>query len=153
MSKQKKIKQSFICFHFVQGGGADSPDLDFVYDDTDSAANEIAELYSYTEQPEFLLNVKAFEDQMEQYNFPPSWQKLSTESQKSIVMKLLDQLEISNKVLRMRAARCVLYICQGCWAEVQSDTEQQDWAHRNSLLLFELGVFSAFTDLLNIEIE
>ncbi|XP_022915364.2 striatin-interacting protein 1 [Onthophagus taurus] len=135
------------------GGGTDSPDLDFIYDDTDTAANEIAELYSYTEQPEFQLNVRAFEDQMEQYNLPPCWQKLAAENQKSVVMKLLDQLEISNKVLRMRAARCILYICQGCWVEVQSDAEQQEWAHRNSLLLYELGVFTAFTDLLNIEIE
>lgn len=135
------------------GGGADSPDLDFVYDDTDIAANEIAELYSYTEQPEFQLNVKAFEDQMEQYRLPPCWQKLTLQQRKSVVMKLLDQLEVSNKPLRMRAARCILYICQGCWAEVQSDTEQQQWALTNCMLLYDLGVFTAFTDLLNIEIE
>ncbi|KAJ8934856.1 hypothetical protein NQ314_013128 [Rhamnusium bicolor] len=42
------------------GGGTDSPDLEFVYDDTDTHINEIAELYSYTEQPELQLNVKAF---------------------------------------------------------------------------------------------
>jgi hypothetical protein len=32
--------------------------LDFLYADTDSYTNEIAELYSYTEQSEFQLNVK-----------------------------------------------------------------------------------------------
>jgi hypothetical protein len=32
--------------------------LDFVYDDTDTHFNEIAELYSYTEQYELQLNVK-----------------------------------------------------------------------------------------------
>lgn len=32
--------------------------MDFVYCDTDSHPNEIAELYSYTEQNEFQLNVK-----------------------------------------------------------------------------------------------
>ncbi|KAK9685679.1 N1221-like protein, partial [Popillia japonica] len=94
-----------------------------------------------------------FEDQMEQYNLPPSWQRLSVSQRKSVVMKLLDQLEISSKLLRMRAARCILYICQGCWAEVQSDTEQQQWAQMNCMLLYDLGVFSAFMDLLNIEIE
>lgn len=135
------------------GGGTDSPDLDFIYDDTDTPPNEIAELYSYTEQSEFPLNVKGFEDQMEQYNLPPSWQRLSVSQRKSVVMKLLDQLEISSKLLRMRAARCILYICQGCWAEVQSDTEQQQWAQMNCMLLYDLGVFSAFMDLLNIEIE
>ncbi|EFA11227.2 striatin-interacting protein 1 [Tribolium castaneum] len=135
------------------GGGTDSPDLDFIYDDTDTHPNEIAELYSYTEQPELALNVKAFEDQMEQYNLPPSWQRLSLEQRKSVVMKLLDQLEVSSKPLRMRAARCILYIAQGCWAEMQSDAEQQQWARVNVMLLYQLGVFSAFTDLLNIEIE
>ncbi|XP_019867380.1 striatin-interacting protein 1 [Aethina tumida] len=135
------------------GGGGDSPDLEFVYDDTDTHQNEIAELYSYTEQPELTLNVRAFEDQMEQYNLPPSWQRLGVEEKKSVVMKLLDQLEVSSKPLRMRSARCILYITQGCWAEMQSDTEQAQWARRNSILLYQLGAFNAFTDLLNIEIE
>lgn len=90
---------------------------------------------------------------MEIYKLPPSWQRLSVEKRKSVVMKLLDQLECSKKPVRMRAARCLLYIAQGCWAEVQSDTEQQHWTRINALLLFQLGVFSAFTDLLNIEIE
>ncbi|XP_076262128.1 striatin interacting protein isoform X2 [Rhynchophorus ferrugineus] len=135
------------------GGGGDSPDLDFIYDDTDSYGNEIAELYSYTEQPELQLNVKAFEDQMELYELPPSWQRLSAEKRHSVVMKLLDQLECSKKPLRMRSARCILYIAQGCWAEMQSDTEQQHWARLNTMLLYQNGAFSAFTDLLNIEIE
>lgn len=139
--------------YFLQGGGGDSQDLEFVYDDTDLHSNEISELYSYTEQAELQLNVKAFEDQMEQYNLPPSWQRLSVESKTSVVMKLLDQLEVSSKPLRMRAARCILYIAQGCWAEMQSDAEQQEWTTKNVILLYRLGVFSAFVDLLNIEIE
>lgn len=39
-------------------GGMDCPDLEFVYSDTDSHPNEIAELYSYTEQNEFAQNVR-----------------------------------------------------------------------------------------------
>lgn len=49
---------------------------------------------------------------MEQYKLPPSWQKLTEEQQKSIIMKLIDQLEMSKKQLRMKAARCVLYLAQ-----------------------------------------
>lgn len=135
------------------GGGGDSPDLDFVYDDCDTAANEIAELYSYTEQPELQLNVRAFEDQMEQYQLPPNWQRLGMSQRRSVIQKLLDQLECSHKVMRMRAARCLLYIAQGCWVEMQSDAEQQDFARTNCMLLYDLGVFAAFTDLLNLEIE
>ncbi|XP_058125546.1 striatin-interacting protein 1 homolog [Anopheles ziemanni] len=129
------------------------PDLDFVYADADSHTNEIAELYSYTEQAEFQQNVKAFEDQMEQYNFPPCWQKLAEKKQNGIVLKLLDQLEMSKKSLRMKAARCILYLAQGCWAEVQSDQEQQLWARKNVMMLYRCGVFGAFVELLSLEIE
>ncbi|CAB3372424.1 Hypothetical predicted protein [Cloeon dipterum] len=128
-------------------------EVDFQYEDADSPVNELSELYSYTEQPEYQLNVKAFEDLMQDYKYAPSWEKLSQEQRTSVVMKLLDQLEISNKTSRMKAARCVLYIAQGCWAEVQSDEEQLNNARDNVMLLYDCGVFLAFVDLLNIEIE
>ncbi|XP_071453332.1 striatin-interacting protein 1 homolog isoform X2 [Hetaerina americana] len=134
-------------------GGAECQDLDFMYDDADCHANEIAELYSYTEQPEFQLNVKAFEDLMQDYKLNPCWQSLSEAERKSVVMKLLDHLEFLDKSMRMKAARCLLYLAQGCWAEVQSDEEQQQWAFENVLLLYKSGVFSSFVELLNIETE
>lgn len=128
-------------------------DLDFVYDDSDTPLNEISELYSYTEQPEFQLNVKAFEDLMEDAQLSPSWQKLSQDQQKSLILKWLDLLEVSKSESRMRAARCFLYLAQGCWAEQQSDEEQQHATRHNVMLLNECGVFFAFVDLLNINIE
>lgn len=135
------------------GSGSEFPDLDFIYADADSHANEIAELYSYTEQAEFQHNVKAFEDQMEYYQLPPSWQKLSETEQRRIILKLLDQLDMSKKSLRMKAARCILYLAQGCWAEVQCDQEQQVIARKNVMLLYDAGVFGAFVELLNLEID
>ncbi|XP_034948601.1 striatin-interacting protein 1 homolog isoform X2 [Chelonus insularis] len=131
----------------------ESSDLDFVYDDTDTHVNEIAELYSYTEQYELQLNLQAFEDLMESFQLRPWWQKLSVSQQKSVILKLLDQLEVSNKDMRMKAARCILYLAQGCWSEVQSDREQQEWTRKNVMLLYEAGIFSTFVELLNIEIE
>lgn len=44
--------------HLQNTGIAECPDIDFIYDDADTHANEIAEFYSYTEQNEFQLNVK-----------------------------------------------------------------------------------------------
>lgn len=90
---------------------------------------------------------------MEQYKLAPWWQAYSVPQQRSIIYKLLDQLEVSNKQLRMKAARAILYLAQGSWEEVQSDKEQQDWTRTNVMLLYEAGVFSAFVELLNIEIE
>jgi hypothetical protein len=90
---------------------------------------------------------------MQSYNLRPVWQNLTPHQHKSIIYKLLDQLDVSNKELRMKAARCILYLAQGCWAEVQSDKEQQEWERTNVMLLYECGIFSAFIELLNIEIE
>lgn len=97
--------------------------------------------------------LKAFEELMEFFNFKPSWQNLNEKDQKRIILKLMDQLDLSNKTMRMRAARCVLYLAQGCWAELQSDQEQADWARKNVMMLYELGIFNAFVELLNLEIE
>jgi hypothetical protein len=36
----------------------DCPDVDFLYNDADTPMNELSELYSYTEQPEYQLNMK-----------------------------------------------------------------------------------------------
>lgn len=81
------------------------------------------------------------------------WQKLSDIERKDVVLKLLDQLDLSNKSMRMKAARTVLYLAQGCFSEVQSDHEQQQWTHTNVKLLYEMGVFPVFVELLNYEIE
>ncbi|KAL0267192.1 UNVERIFIED_CONTAM: hypothetical protein PYX00_009539 [Menopon gallinae] len=90
---------------------------------------------------------------MEMNKLPPSWQSLTDEQRKSIIMKLLDQLEVADNTVRMKAARCFLYLAQGCWDEVQSDREQRKWTKINAMMLYECCVFHAFVELLNIEIE
>ncbi|XP_034830108.1 striatin-interacting protein 1-like [Maniola hyperantus] len=130
----------------------ESPELDFVYDDCDTQANEIAELYSYTEHPEFQYNVKAFEEIMEEFNYPPSWQRLTYKQHRTVIMKLLEHLDVAVSEIRMRATRCILYLAQGCWAEMQSDAEQASWARLNIMTLYDMGTFAAFVELLNLEI-
>lgn len=90
---------------------------------------------------------------MELFQVRPYWQGMSNDTRKGVLLKLAEQLELSNKVLRMKAARAILYVAQGCWLEVQSDAEQQHWARANALLLYQLGIFHAFLELLNYEIE
>lgn len=60
MKRKHRFTCDLLCFQNVNqnGGNQECPDLDFVYADTDTHPNEIAELYSYTEQNEFQLNVK-----------------------------------------------------------------------------------------------
>ncbi len=51
----------------------EAPDIDFLYADEDDFSSEIAELYSYTEGPEFALAHKAFEDATIKFNLPTAW--------------------------------------------------------------------------------
>nr|CAG4635304.1 EOG090X01YQ [Artemia franciscana] len=133
--------------------GSDCPDIDFVYDDSDSYANDIAELYTYTEVPEFQLNLKAFEETMTEFGMTLQWMTASPNTRKTILMKLSDRLELTSKLLRMKAARAVLYIALGCWGEVQSDAEQQEIARKNCILLYRNGIFHIFIELLNLEAD
>jgi hypothetical protein len=42
---------------FIFAQDEESPDIEFIYNDTDSTAAELAELYSYTEQVYLLKSV------------------------------------------------------------------------------------------------
>lgn len=90
---------------------------------------------------------------MAYYKLPPSWQKLTETQRRDVILKLLDQLDLSKKNLRMQAARTILYLAQGCFCEVQSDHEQQEWTRENVKLLYKMGIFAVFVELLNYEIE
>ncbi|XP_071552352.1 striatin-interacting protein 1 homolog isoform X5 [Panulirus ornatus] len=138
---------------FTLSSMADCPDIEFNYDDADSPENEIAEFYSYTEGPEFQLNLKAWEEVCGELGVVPLWQSASDTSHRTLIIRLADHLELCNRSQRMRAARAILYIAQGCWGEVQSDREQVMWARRNVFLLVQCGVWSSFLQLLHLEIE
>ncbi|CAH0390656.1 unnamed protein product [Bemisia tabaci] len=130
----------------------EAADVDFTYADVDSHANEIAELYSYSEQSEFCLNVKAFESHFGAgLENQPFWHKFSLAEKKNSIGTLIDLLEVTDRNKRMTAARCLLYIAQGCWEECQSDVELMSKATENVVLLYECGAFHAFIDLLNLE--
>ncbi|EEC07125.1 conserved hypothetical protein [Ixodes scapularis] len=129
------------------------PDLEFVYDDADTHENEIAELYTYTEEPEFLYNKKAFEDVMTEYGLEPRWQALSEAARQEVALRLMDGVEVSGRVARMRAVRAVLYLAQGAPGECASLEEQPQRARENVFLLYRSGFFHLFLQLLNMEIE
>lgn len=131
----------------------DSPDLEFVYDDADSHENEIAELYTYTEEAEFFLNKKAFEDTMKEYGFEPKWHTLDETTRQDIALRLMDGVEVSPRAARMQAVRSILYIMQGAFGECTTLEEQPLRARQNVFLLYRHGFFHVFLQLLNMEIE
>ena len=131
----------------------DSPDIEFQYDDTDTHAAEMAEVYSYTEQPEFSLNQAAFTDLMNKFGLSHQWLKMNKSEQERAVLLLLDQVEVWERDGRLKGARAILYLAQGCFDECYSDTECWEVARDNVELLYRLGVFSSFIELLCLEID
>jgi len=131
----------------------ESPDIEFLYDDADSHAAEIAEAYSYTEQPEFTMNQVAFNDLMVRFGLGNQWLKMGKGEKDRAVLLLLDQVELWEREDRLRGARAILYLAQGCFEECMSDTECWDIARENVELLYRHGVFNSFIDLLSIETE
>ncbi|XP_050530069.1 striatin-interacting protein 1 homolog isoform X2 [Daktulosphaira vitifoliae] len=113
----------------------------------------MSELYSYSELEDFQLNIKEFEKVMKSLNYNPSWHTLNTNDKRVVMAKLFDYLEMSDKTKRMNAARCILYLIQGCWAECQSDKDQQSNAKENILFLYKFDIYNMFVKFLNIEIE
>ncbi|XP_022098844.1 striatin-interacting protein 1-like isoform X2 [Acanthaster planci] len=130
----------------------DSPDLDFEYDDANKYKHEIAELYSYTEEPEFALCQKCFEEDFHSY-IKEKWAQLSPDHQQMHVLHLLNNVESAKREQRMKSARAILYLAQGCFSECSSEEEQRKRARENCFLLYECSVFNTFVELLSMEAE
>ncbi|KAM6437399.1 striatin-interacting protein 2 isoform 3-T3 [Liasis olivaceus] len=133
-------------------GSMDCPNLDFEYGDADSHAAELAELYSYTEGPEFALNRKCFEEDFQIQAKGKRWSELDLTQQKTYVMRLLDGLEVVSRDRRLKVARAILYLAQGVFGECGTEAEVLYWARHNNFLLYQMGTFTAFLELLNMEV-
>lgn len=134
-------------------GYSESPDLEFEYADTDKWAAELAELYSYTEGPEFLMNRKCFEEDFRIHVSDKKWTELDTNQHRTHAMRLLDGLEVTAREKRLKVARAILYVAQGTFGECSSEAEVQFWMRYNIFLLLEVGTFNALVELLNMEID
>ncbi|CAN8025131.1 unnamed protein product, partial [Ixodes persulcatus] len=83
----------------------------------------------------------------------PRWQALSEAARQEVALRLMDGVEVSGRVARMRAVRAVLYLAQGAPGECASLEEQPQRARENVFLLYRSGFFHLFLQLLNMEIE
>ncbi|KFO55398.1 Striatin-interacting protein 2, partial [Corvus brachyrhynchos] len=129
------------------------PNLEFEYGDADGHGAELAELYSYTEEPELSHNRRCFEEDFHTQVPGRRWLELDAAQQKAYVMRLLDGLEVVNRDKRLRVARAILYLAQGVFGDCDNEGDVLHWSRHNSFLLYQLGTFSAFLELLNMEIE
>ncbi|XP_002164866.3 striatin-interacting protein 1 isoform X1 [Hydra vulgaris] len=133
----------------------DSPILDFHYNDADTLENELAELYSYSEEPDFELNAFAFQTLLETFTKDNSiaWALMQKSQKKNFINYVLELMEVVNIQERRKALRCLLYICQGVFKEHESYQEYMEMMKENVLLLFNCGTFSAVQELLVMEAE
>jgi hypothetical protein len=90
---------------------------------------------------------------MSQFGLGNRWLRMDRAERGRAVLLLLDHLELWDRAERLRAARAVLYLAQGCWEECCSDTECWDTVRENVALLHSYGVFASFIELLSIETE
>lgn len=134
-------------------GSVDCPSVEFEYGDVDSFTAELSELFSYTEQPEFNLNKRCFEEGYQSQVNGIKWPDLDIAQQKAYVMRLLDGLEVVDREKRLKVARAILYLAQGVSGDSSSESEILLWSRSNSFLLYEMGTFAAFLELLNMEID
>ncbi|OCT89281.1 hypothetical protein XELAEV_18017901mg [Xenopus laevis] len=130
----------------------DCSTVEFVYDNTDHPYTELAELYSYTEEPDLNLNRKCFEEEFKDHVNDTRWTSLTSEQHRIHIMHLLDKLEVVNREKRLSASRAILYLSQGVFGECDNEADVVHWSRYNSFLLYHMGAFAAFLELLNMEI-
>ncbi|KAL8222527.1 UNVERIFIED_CONTAM: Striatin-interacting protein 2, partial [Gekko kuhli] len=79
------------------------------------------------------------------------WSELDASRQKAYVMRLLDGLEVVDRNRRLNMARAILYLAQGVFGECDTEAEVLYWARYNNFLLYQMGTFTAFLEMLNME--
>lgn len=74
----------------------DAPSLDFEYADSDIYFNELSELYSYSEVPEFQNTIELFHSNLESIFGAGivDWRKLDNGQKKDFIMVMLDRFEV-----------------------------------------------------------
>lgn len=84
---------------------------------------------------------------------PIQWTSLSDKEKDKALLRLLDSIEMSQRSVRMQAAKSILYLVQGVFGECLTLDKQAELSRANVFLLYNYGVFYTFVQLLNMEIE
>lgn len=129
-------------------------DLDFIYADCDSHANEISELYSYTEEDDFFENRKCFEQLIKDLKLSTNkWSDMNDEQRNCIIDKLANTIELSDRLERTKSVRSTLYLLQGLFGECLQIDNQMLWTNQIVITLYKKEFFQMFVQLLLMEID
>ena len=88
----------------------DTPIIEFTYEDTDSYSNELSELYSYSEVPEFQTTMDIFHSNLEAVLGTKNWNETSRDQKRDFIMVMLDRLEVG-VVYRNGCDWCIIILC------------------------------------------
>uniref|UniRef100_A0A5S6Q783 Far11/STRP C-terminal domain-containing protein n=1 Tax=Trichuris muris TaxID=70415 RepID=A0A5S6Q783_TRIMR len=127
-------------------------DIEFDYNDCDGLAQELNELYSYSESLEFFENYQAFRDFCSLRRFP-AWRELNRSDRCRLVEALLDQLESSVADRRLKALQALAYLLQGCFMDHVTEDDLVESISSNAFLCYDCGVWSFLCMLLQLEVE
>lgn len=128
-------------------------DLDFLYADCDTHANEISELYSYIEEDDFIENRTCFEQLMKDYGFPTRWSDMNEGQRNRVIDNLANTIELSDRKERTKSVRSTLYLLQGLFGECLQIDNQMQWTNEFVIRLYKKEFFQMFVQLLLIEID
>ena len=81
------------------------------------------------------------------------WSMLSRQEKKTHITRLLDQTDVSNKMVREDACRAILYLAQGNFQECDTIDGYYAQMVENVILLYECDTFNIFIELFIFEIE
>lgn len=133
----------------------------------------LVELYTYSEEPEFVWNAEAFnnlfqlkcrsnnETKLTCLLFllcsidgeNKKWKDCSRDEKIDLIVYLLEQCELVNRTRRCQAMRAILYLIQGVFYQCSTIDEYMTIAKENILLLHTCDVVHIFVDLFNMEMN
>ena len=76
----------------------ETPAIEFTYKDTDSYLNELSELYSYSEVPEFQTTMDLFHSNLESVLGTRDWDKTTMTQKCDFIMVMLDRFEVRHVI-------------------------------------------------------
>ncbi|CAB4022886.1 Hypothetical predicted protein [Paramuricea clavata] len=138
-----------------QKGEADNaldgvPDVEFTYADAQSIQDEMAELYSYTEEEEFVRSKEAYS---REFPFITSWQGLSENEKKACLNQLINKIDSIEDAVRIPAIHALLYLAQGAFEAGMSEDKLLKQSRENVFLMYSCGGLHLIIQLLNLESE
>ncbi|CAF0947828.1 unnamed protein product [Didymodactylos carnosus] len=132
----------------------DVPEFNFIYDDSDILQTEIAELYAYSEEPEFVWNANAYDTLFRaKHHGTDQWKDLSPLEKTDFMVYLLEQCEFVDRTRRCSALRAILYLMQGVFYQCSDVDEYFTNVKENILIFYSCDGIQTFIDLFNMELE